>query len=72
MKNYVLSYILKRLLDTRWESHVEAVKAIRYEVSKIRDALVHLANSTKDYIAKSEAKSLVTNELENFDFLFGS
>ena len=72
MKNHVLTYILKRLLDTRWENHVEAVKAIRYEVSKIRDALVHLANSTKDYIAKSEAKSLVTNELENFDFLFGS
>ena len=60
------------MLDTRWENHVEAVKAIRYEVSKIIDALVHLANSTKDYIAKSEVKSLVTNELENFDFLFGS
>ena len=39
--------------------------------SKIRDALVDLYNNpTTDLIAKSESKSLVTHELETFEFLF--
>lgn len=57
--------------QTHWESHIESVKPLRYHASKIRDALVDLYNNpTTDSIAKSEAKSLVTHELETFEFLF--
>ncbi|GMQ05523.1 hypothetical protein CsSME_00050515 [Camellia sinensis var. sinensis] len=46
------------LSQTRWESHIE-------------NALVDLYNNpTTDSIAKSEAKSLLTHELETFEFLF--
>ncbi|XP_028079602.1 uncharacterized protein LOC114281355 [Camellia sinensis] len=59
------------LSQTRWESHIESVKPLRYYASKIRDALVDLYNNpTTDSIAKSEAKSLLTHELETFEFLF--
>ncbi|GMQ08399.1 hypothetical protein CsSME_00052139 [Camellia sinensis var. sinensis] len=48
-----------------------SVKPLRHHASKIRDALVDLYNNpTTDSIAKSEAKSLVTHELETFEFLF--
>ncbi|XP_028072634.1 uncharacterized protein LOC114274846 [Camellia sinensis] len=63
--------MVKSLSQTRWESRIESVKPLRYHASKIRDALVGLYNNpTTDSIAKSEAKSLVTHELETFEFLF--
>ncbi|XP_028066986.1 uncharacterized protein LOC114269834 [Camellia sinensis] len=62
---------VKSLSQTRWESRIESVKPLRYHASKIRDALVDLYNNPTTYsIAKSEAKSLVTHELETFEFLF--
>ncbi|KAI8527135.1 hypothetical protein RHMOL_Rhmol12G0052200 [Rhododendron molle] len=62
---------LKTLSQTRWESRIESIKPIRYHPSKLRDALVDLANDpTTDSMAQSEAKSLAKNELENFEFLF--
>ena len=64
---------LKPLSQTRWESRIQSVKAIRYQAPQLRDALVQLANTANksEANAKSEAKSLVKNELENFEFLFG-
>ena len=64
---------LKPLSQTRWESRIQSVKAIRYQAPQLRDALVELANTANksEANAKSEAKSLVKNELENFEFLFG-
>ncbi|XP_028107727.1 uncharacterized protein LOC114306646 [Camellia sinensis] len=61
----------KSLSQTHWKSRIKSVKPLRYHASKIRDALVDLYNNpTTDSIAKSEAKSLVTHELETFEFLF--
>ncbi|KAL7235102.1 hypothetical protein ACSBR1_018565 [Camellia fascicularis] len=62
---------VKSLSQTRWESCIESVKPLRYYASKIIDALVDLYNNpTTNSITKSEAKSLVTHELETFEFLF--
>ncbi|XP_058218543.1 uncharacterized protein LOC131329452 [Rhododendron vialii] len=66
----VKSLPLKSYSQTRWESRIESIKPIRYHPSKLRDALVDLANDTKESIAQSEAKSLVKHKLENFEFLF--
>ncbi|XP_074321854.1 uncharacterized protein LOC141659030 [Apium graveolens] len=38
--------------------------------SKLRDALVHLSNVTQDSMIRCEARSLVENEIESFEFLF--
>ena len=54
-----------------WESHIESVKPIRESAQQIRDALIHLENTSKDPKSKSEAESLPILELENFEFLLG-
>ncbi|XP_058216912.1 uncharacterized protein LOC131327798 [Rhododendron vialii] len=70
LKDNVEGFTVKQLSQTRWESRIESVKPLRYHAPQIRDALVILANTTTEALAKSEAKSLVTHELENFEFLF--
>ena len=57
--------------QTCWENHIESIKAIRYQASQIREALIELAETSDDYKTKSEAESLATNEFENFEFLLG-
>ncbi|XP_024195635.1 zinc finger MYM-type protein 1-like [Rosa chinensis] len=70
-KDHVEGLTVKPLSQTRWEGHVESVKPIKEQTSQIRDALVDLANTSEDPKTKSEAESLVTHELENFEFLLG-
>ncbi|KAB2610837.1 zinc finger MYM-type protein 5-like [Pyrus ussuriensis x Pyrus communis] len=63
------SHTLKPLSQSCWENHIESVKPIRESAQQIRDALIHLANTSKDPKSKSEAESLAIHELENFEFL---
>ncbi|XP_031121002.1 uncharacterized protein LOC116024254 [Ipomoea triloba] len=72
LKSNVTNLTLKPLSSTRWESRVESVKAIRYQVSDIREALLQVADTDNDSKIQSEAKSLATNELSNFEFLLAT
>ena len=48
---------LKPLSQTRWESKIESVKVIIFQVLEIRDALLQLAKTSEDPKTKSEALS---------------
>jgi hypothetical protein len=69
LKDNITGLTLKSLSATRWESRVESVKAIRFQMSDIREALLQVAESDKDPMTSSVAKSLAENELGDFEFL---
>ncbi|GJU03954.1 zinc finger MYM-type protein 1-like protein [Tanacetum coccineum] len=69
LKDNVKGLTLKSLSITRWESRVESVKAIRFQISDIREALLQVAETDNDSLIQSQAKSLATNELGDFEFL---
>ncbi|XP_024979003.1 zinc finger MYM-type protein 1-like [Cynara cardunculus var. scolymus] len=66
---YIDDLTLKSLSATRWESHIESVKAIKTQVGQIRDALVQLAQVSEDGRMCREAESLVNGELSSFEFI---
>ena len=70
-KDKVSGLTVKPLSHTRWESHVESVKAIKEQIVHIRDALLDLAEVTEDSKTKSDAETLALYDLESFEFLLG-
>ena len=62
---------VKSWSNTRWESRIKSVQAIRFQTPQIRSALIALEKaSTDDPMAVSECQSLVS-ALENFEFIVG-
>ncbi|KAG7982748.1 hypothetical protein I3843_04G069000 [Carya illinoinensis] len=62
---------LKPLLQTCWESRIESIKAIKFQISQIRETLLQLAKMTEDPKTKSEANCLIAYEIVNFEFVLG-
>jgi hypothetical protein len=69
LKDNISGLTLKSLSATRWESYLESVKAIRFQIPEIREALLQVAETDNDAQKCSEAKSLAENELGRFEFL---
>ena len=46
------------LSDTWWECRIESVKAVRYQTTEIRDALIEAAAAANEPLSRSEAESL--------------
>ena len=59
---------VKPLSDTRWESWIDSVKAIRYQVGEVYDALVELSEITDEPKVKAETEALA-DQLKNYKFL---
>lgn len=64
MKNLTL----KNVCETRWESRVNSLQAVRYQYAEVKRALEEEYRQSTDPVASSEAKSLADN-LEKFEFL---
>ncbi|GKB66542.1 zinc finger MYM-type protein 1-like protein [Tanacetum coccineum] len=69
LKDNVKGLTLKTLSTTRWESRVESVKAIKFQLSNIREALIQVSEKYNDSVIQSQAKSLATNKLGDFEFM---
>ena len=67
-KQHVTGLTVKADCDTRWEAKVNSVKAVRYQIGEIYDALVEVADTTSDVKSRAEATSLA-NTLKSFTFL---
>jgi len=68
LQQHVKSLSVKPLSDTWWECRIESVKAVRYQTTEIRDALIEAAAAAKEPLSRSEAESLC-KELESFRFI---
>ncbi|KAK1424794.1 hypothetical protein QVD17_20132 [Tagetes erecta] len=69
LKDNVKTWSLKPLSQTRWESRVESVKAIRMQLRDVREALLQVGEQDKDAAISSEANSLAEKDLSEFEFL---
>ncbi|XP_047121253.1 uncharacterized protein LOC124804921 [Schistocerca piceifrons] len=63
-------YTLKNVSDTRWEARIDSVKAVRYQLCEMHDALVSLADATEqsDAAVSHEATTL-GGQLKDFSFI---
>ncbi|KAL7604442.1 hypothetical protein Lser_V15G20053 [Lactuca serriola] len=67
--DHVDELTLKSLSTTRWESHIESVKAIKTQLFQIKEALTKLAQVSDDGKVCRDAESLVDGEFSNFEFI---
>ncbi|VAH23389.1 unnamed protein product [Triticum turgidum subsp. durum] len=64
--DYVPKMTVKSLCNTRWESRIKSVQAIRSQAPELRKALLELKRtSTDDAKTKSDAKSLASKKLQS-------
>lgn len=69
LKINVKGWSLKSLSQTRWESRVESVKAIKLQLVDVREALLEVGETDKDDAIASEANSLAEKEFGEFEFV---
>ncbi|XP_022165596.1 zinc finger MYM-type protein 1-like [Myzus persicae] len=69
LKIHCQELTLKPLSETRWECRVESIKAIRYQIPGVIKALEEVSEVTNDPKTKSEANSLVSHGIGDYEFI---
>ncbi|KAF0709894.1 zinc finger MYM-type protein 1-like, partial [Aphis craccivora] len=54
--------------ETRWESRYDSIKAIRFHIKEMIDALDEISDTTRDPLIRSETSSLIA-EISSLEFL---
>ncbi|XP_008186326.1 zinc finger MYM-type protein 1-like [Acyrthosiphon pisum] len=67
-KQFCSIFTVKKWSETRWESRVNSVKALRFQLSNIIEALEEVSETANDSIAKSDARSLFI-EISTYEFI---
>lgn len=67
-KKHCHRWTVKKWSETRWESRHSSVKAVRFQVKEIIDALNKIYETTNDSLVSSETNSLA-NEIITYEFL---
>ncbi|CAF1185961.1 unnamed protein product, partial [Didymodactylos carnosus] len=62
---------VKSLSDTRWESRVKAVSALKTGLKGIYSALKEVVQLQKDSLTRITAESIASKTLDNFEFICG-
>lgn len=69
MTNLITNLTLKPLSETRWESRIEALKSLTYQIGEIYDAFFEIQNDSKfDNETRHQARNLAI-KIKNFHFL---
>jgi hypothetical protein len=69
LKDHVPTLTVKPLCETRWESRIDCLKPLRYQIVEIHDALITLSEiGSSDLAIKHEAQTLAT-QICDFSFL---
>lgn len=68
LKKHVSVYTLKPLCETRWESRIDSLKPLKFQLNEINEALIEIIDSCKDSDTESEATSICKNILD-FKFI---
>ncbi|XP_071060220.1 zinc finger MYM-type protein 1-like [Pseudochaenichthys georgianus] len=59
---------LKSWSETRWESRIKSVEAVKYQAGQIREALLEVRETTADPVVRVEAQSLA-EEIGSYRFI---
>ena len=70
---HVTNFTLKPLSDTRWESRIDALKPLRFQISNVHDALMDIVDNdtltgASGNLIRVEARGLV-QKITNFEFV---
>lgn len=70
LTDHLKHYSLKKLSDTRWKVKINSVKAVRYQICDVHDALVTLADKTeKSDVTTSHEAMTLAEQLKDFSFV---
>jgi len=68
LKRNCQQFTVKQWSNTRWESRLNSVKALRFQLPFIINALEEVADDINDLVARSEALSLL-KEVSSYEFI---